>query len=158
MSLTWRRTEVGPTHRIVAENDRAWTVHVLERAHIKILAELERYPGTETGGVIVGRVSPIRRLMHVTDVLDASPDSRRSPAAFILGVEGLAERIAEYERSAAGVLWCLGTWHSHLADQGGSARDYDTARRLVGSGRRAVALLIRRPGGYSVIVVPGGIP
>jgi hypothetical protein len=158
MSLTWRRTEVGPTHRVVAENDPTWKVHVLERAHIKMLAELERHPRTETGGVIVGRVSPIRRLMHVTDVLDAPPDSRRSPSAFILGVNGLAERITEYEQSAARVLWCLGTWHSHLADQGGSARDYATARKLAGSGRRAVALLIRRPGGYSAIVVPGGIP
>ncbi len=156
MSLTWRRTEVGPTHRVVAENDRTWTVHVLERAHLKMLAELERHLGTETGGVIVGRVSPVRRLMHVTDVLDATPDSRRLPATFMLGVEGLAERITEYERSAAGVLWCLGTWHSHLADQGGSVRDYATAQKLAGSGRRAVALLICRPGGYSAIVVPGG--
>lgn len=156
MSLAWRRTQVGPTHMVTAENDPTWTVRVLDRAHQKIVDEVARYSHVETGGVIVGRVSPVRRLIHITDVLEAPLDSQRSAGAFVLGVQGLEARVTDYTRSAAGVLWCLGTWHSHLADQGASRRDYETARSLEGRGHRAAVLLIRRPGGYSAIVVPGG--
>lgn len=156
MSLTWRCTAVGPTQVLAAENDATWTIRVLDRAHRKILDETARHPHAETGGIVVGRVSPVRRLIHITDVLEAPQDSQRSAEMFVLGVDGVEALVTSYTRSAAEVLWCLGTWHSHLAEQGASQRDYETAHSLIKRGCRAAVLLIRRPSGYSAIVVPGG--
>ncbi|WP_372399858.1 Mov34/MPN/PAD-1 family protein [Azospirillum sp. HJ39] len=156
MSVGWSRTEAGPTHVVAVADDPTWTVRVLDRAHRKIMDDVARYPHVETGGLIVGRVSPVRRVVHVTDVLEAPPDSIRSAAQFVLGVEGRDGLLADYEAGAAGALWCLGTWHSHLADQGPSPTDRKTARSLEGRGHRAMVVLIRRPGGYSALVVPGG--
>ncbi|MEO3432379.1 hypothetical protein [Inquilinus sp. CAU 1745] len=155
LSLSWRYVGLGPSHMIAAENDSTWTIRVLDRAHQRILDDITRWPRVETGGVIVGRVSPVRRLIHVTDVIEAPPDSSRSAGAFVLGTSGLSETVNAYEATGAGALWCLGTWHSHLAEQGGSPRDYATAAGLEGHGRRAVLLLIRRPTGYSAIVKSG---
>jgi hypothetical protein len=156
MSLSWRRVAVGPTHEISAENDTTWTIRILDRAHRGIQEEIDRWTAVETGGVIVGRVSPHLRLVHVTDVIDAPPDSERSPSLLVLGTERLTEFVDAYESAAAGALWCLGTWHNHLAEQGGSPQDYATAKLLEGRGRRAVVMLIRRPTGYSAIVKAGG--
>lgn len=155
LSIVWSRMTLGPTHAVPAENDSTWTVRVLDRAHQRILDDIGRWPRVETGGVIVGRVSPVRRLIHVTDVIDAPSDSRRSAGSFVLGTDGLADKVRAYEAAGAGALWCLGTWHSHLAEQGGSPRDYATASELEGRGRKAVVVLIRRPTGYSAIVKPG---
>lgn len=156
MSIAWSWTEAGPTHVVAAADDPTWTVRVLDRAHRKIMDDVARHPRVETGGLLVGRVSPVRRVVHVTDVLEAPPDSTRSAAQFVLGVKGRDRLLADYEAGAAGALWCLGTWHSHLADQGPSPTDRRTARSLEGRGHRAMVLLIRRPGGYSALVVPGG--
>jgi len=156
LSLAWKKILVGPTHEITAENDSSWRIRVLDRVHQKIFAETAHYTTVETGGVIVGRVSSVRRLIHIIDVIEAPPDSKRSRNQFILGTKGLSERLDRYEKSAHGTLWCLGTWHSHLADQGGSPTDYNTARLLEGAGRKAMAMLIKRPSGYSAIYSSGG--
>ena len=156
LSTKWTKLAIGPTQEVVAENDLTWRIRILDRAHQKIFAEVAGYPAVETGGVIVGRVSQVNRLIHIVDVIPAPPDSKRSAQLFELGVEGLTAQAEQVEQSSAGTLWCLGTWHSHLEDQGGSKLDYDTAHSLEGKGHRAMVLLIRRPLGYSAIVVPGG--
>lgn len=155
MSLAWRSVEVGPTHAVLAENDSRWSIRVLDRAHRRIVEDSARWPSVETGGVIVGRISPVRRLVHITDVIDAPSDSRRSAGAFVLGTDKLSEAVDSYEATGAGALWCLGTWHSHLADQGGSTRDYRTAEQLRRFSEGPIVMLIKRPGGYSAIVKEG---
>jgi len=157
ISLTWNRIAVPPVEVVSAENDRTWTIRIADRAHRKILAEVAAYPRVETGGIVVGRVSPTRRVMFVTDVLPAPKDSRRSASMFVLGTDGVDVVRVGYEQRSAGALWFLGTWHSHLADQGGSPRDYATARQIASSGHSPVLLLIRRPNGYSAIVATANV-
>ncbi|MFL9869535.1 hypothetical protein PQR67_35645 [Paraburkholderia fungorum] len=155
MSVAWSGEDIAATHVVPVSDKAGWTVRVLGPAHRKICADVANYPTVETGGVVVGRVSPTLREITIADVLDAPPDSRRSAGTFVLGTEGLTERIAAYDESGRRVLWCLGTWHSHLQPAGPSATDVATANRLEGTLAGAVVLLIRRPDGYSALVRDG---
>lgn len=155
MSVDWQHEMVEKTHIAQAEGNGNWNVRVLDVAHRKMCTDVASYPEVETGGVIVGRVSMPLREITIVDVLDAPPDSRRSASAFVLGTEGLAERVATYNETGQGVLWCLGTWHSHLVPTGPSAVDVATAKTLEGTIAGAVVLLIHRPDGYSAIVRDG---
>lgn len=155
MSVAWQHDVVGKTHIASVDDKIAWSVRVLDTAHRKMCADVAAHPRVETGGVVVGRVSTTHREITIVDILDAPPDSKRAPNAFILGIEGLAKRIEVYNESGQGVLWCLGTWHSHLRTFGPSPTDVATANKLEGSIAGAVVLLIHRPDGYSALVRDG---
>ncbi|WP_080003275.1 Mov34/MPN/PAD-1 family protein [Burkholderia pseudomallei] len=155
MSVDWQHETVGKTHIASVESDERWAVRVLDEAHRKMSADVASHPHVETGGVIVGRVSMPLREITIVDVLDAPPDSKRTASAFVLGTEGLTERVEAYNESGQDVLWCLGTWHSHLMPAGPSALDIATAKTLEGTIAGAVVLLIHRPNGYSAIVRDG---
>ncbi|WP_183162079.1 ThiF family adenylyltransferase [Burkholderia pseudomallei] len=155
MSVDWQHETLGKTQVARVENIESWTVRVLDEAHRKMGADVAVHRDVETGGVIVGRVSMPLREITIVDVLDAPPDSKRTASAFVLGIEGLAERVEAYNESGQHVLWCLGTWHSHLMPAGPSAVDAATAKTLEGTIAGAVVLLIHRPDGYSAIVRDG---
>ncbi|MEX3963678.1 hypothetical protein AB4Y42_15925 [Paraburkholderia sp. EG286B] len=155
MSITWVHDEVGATHVAEVFDKKAWTVRVLDRAHKKIVADVAEHPTVETGGLIVGNVSALTREIFITDVLPASPDSTRSPARFVLGVDGTLDTIRDYEALGGHTLWCLGTWHNHLTVSGPSQMDRDTAKSLDGQIRHAAVLLIRHPRGYAALVRDG---
>ncbi|WP_242560033.1 MULTISPECIES: ThiF family adenylyltransferase [Pandoraea] len=152
MSVAWERKSMGPTQVVQVVDEPGWTVRVLDTAHQKITADVARHTSVETGGVIVGRVSQVSREITITDVLDAPPDSKRLAGLFVLGTEGLTLRLKDYNEHGAGVLWCLGTWHSHLAPMGPSRVDVASANQLKGTTAGAVVLLIHRPDGYSALV------
>ena len=155
MSVQWKLDDVGPTQVATVHDSDDWTVRILDRAHEKILADVEKYPHLETGGMIVGSVSHLTREIFITDVLDAPSDSKRSAGRFELGTEGRAEAITQYQASGAQTLWWLGTWHSHLALSVPSQMDLNTADEFVGQLRGAAVLLIRHPGGYAAVVRKG---
>lgn len=155
MSIAWSHDDVGPTHVAQVYDAQTWTVRVLDRAHKKILADVAQHPMVETGGIVVGSVSALTREIFITDVLPASPDSIREPTRFVLGIEGTRDAIREYEALGGRTLWCLGTWHSHLAVSGPSQLDRDTAQSLDGQLRHAAVLLIRHPDGYAALVRDG---
>ncbi|MFL9856818.1 Mov34/MPN/PAD-1 family protein [Paraburkholderia madseniana] len=155
MSIAWSYDEVGPTHVAQVYDGQTWTVRVLDRAHKKILADVAQHPTVETGGIIVGSVSALTREIFITDVLPAPTDSTQTPTRFVLGVEGRVETIRAYEVLGGHTLWCLGTWHSHLAVSGPSQMDRDTAQSLDGQLRHAAVLLIRHPEGYAALVRDG---
>lgn len=152
MSVQWHHAEVGPTQVIDAQHSDGWIVRIMAPAHRKMSEDVLRYPTVETGGIIVGRVSTAAREILVTDILPAPDDSARSPAQFVLGINGRDALVNAYDATAGGVLWCLGTWHSHLEDVGPSPLDLQTADVLQLAMQRLTVLLIQRPGGYSAIV------
>lgn len=155
MSVSWQSEAVGQTHVARAYDSEGWTVRVLEHAHRKILEDVARYPGSETGGLIVGGICSATRQIYITSILPAPIDSQRSAAKFILGVEGRSDSIQAYEESAGGTLWCIGTWHNHLQPSGPSQMDKNTAKLLDGELRHAAVLLIRHPDGYAALVRDG---
>lgn len=152
MGLAWSRHDIAPYHRVTPANERAWRVRVSPRAHAAIAAECARHPDTETGGIVVGSVSELRRTITVTNVLPAPPDSKRSAAEFVLGTEGVTQAIEAYASVSRYTLHAVGTWHSHLSDAGASSRDYKTSAILGAQSLLPLALLIRTPTGYRAIL------
>lgn len=126
----WSRQFVEPFALIPIEPAEGWTLRISQRVLEQIRAELGRYPVVETGGVMIGMCSARLKAVTVLDVLPAPPDSVRSAAGFTLGTSGLKAAIRTRYRASGNTLFDVGTWHSHLVDQGPSPLDRQTAREL----------------------------
>jgi hypothetical protein len=152
LSMSWIQQEMMPTHLVSIEGKGNWTVRLGPRAHALIVEEVARWPAVETGGILMGRLSEAARSIHIVDVLAAPPDSRRSVNEFVLGTGGVNTAIRSYTDRAGGTLYCLGTWHSHLAVSGPSGLDHATARTVALARLAPSVLLIRTPGGYTGVL------
>ncbi|PSB03781.1 hypothetical protein C7B76_32360 [filamentous cyanobacterium CCP2] len=152
MSLKWQTYKVSPSQIVQIENAPNWQVRVADHIHQKIIAECAYFPNVETGGVIIGRISYCSQSFLVTDIIPAPKDSERTPDQFILGIQGITEAIAQYEKNSNGTLPCLGTWHSHLYHSDPSGEDYKVAAVLAKSRKIPFAMLIHTPGGYKAIL------
>lgn len=150
ISVQWHRETVRPWHRIELESsdNMRWTLHISEAAHRTIQAEIARHHGVETGGVLWGYVNDAIGSIYVLDVVDAPPDSVRTPTRFDLGVQGLPEVLAAMRAPSNGRFDCVGTWHSHLANIGPSAKDRRTAEQIAAGTSATNALLISTPSTY----------
>lgn len=133
-------------------------VRISGSVHDSICREVASKPGSETGGVIVGRFSEATETFHVVDLIEAPPDSRFSREEFVLGIQGLRERITQIVRRTNGTIYPLGTWHNHLVTSGPSQKDMLSALRLAPAQTTPLLMLIHTPGGYRTLVaeVVGG--
>ena len=148
LGVEWQIAKVPPTVITKAKiGKETWHVHVNQRAKTKIDEETKRWPDVETGGVLMGRISEASRTIHVVDVLNAPRDSTRSGAKFVLGTEGLSQQLEEYSEAINWSLYCLGTWHSHLASSGPSTTDLATAKTVSRERVTPFVFLINTPAG-----------
>lgn len=152
LGVVWHVHPVPPVTELSTANGDAWRVHVHHRALAKIQEETARWPTSETGGVLVGRVSEASHTFHVVDVLDAPEDSQRSPSEFVLGTKGLRQNLKSYSEAIGWSLYCLGTWHSHLSASGPSATDRATATAISIARLTPAVLLIRTPTGFHALL------
>ena len=160
LGLAWTSRPVGPATVVHAEACKAdpHDVRVSARVSSLIDEEIRRWPGVETGGVLVGRYSEATSTFHVVDVLPAPEDSVRSAAEFILGTSGLRGALEILRERSGGALYCLGTWHNHLAESGPSSLDRATARTMAVARLSPSALLIRTPSRFrSLLCTPAGM-
>lgn len=144
-NTTWTRERVAPFEVVSIEGPQGWTVRASSRVMTKIREEVARHPAAETGGVLIGTCSARLRTIIVVDLIEAPPDSVRSATRFVLGTAGLKAAIKARHRASGGTLFDVGTWHSHLADQGPSALDRATARELAAERPPPSVLLIQAP-------------
>ncbi len=49
----------------------------------------------------------------ITGQIEAPEDSERGKTKFNSGIKGLSEKLKSIEKSSAGMITQLGTWHSH---------------------------------------------
>ena len=152
LGLAWTTVDVGPYLCVQAENDPSWQIRISPHAHEMISEECGRYRDVETGGIIMGSASEIRKTITITNVLPAPVDSQRSAASFILGTQGVNQMVEDYAKPTGFTLHCVGTWHSHLQDSGGSPRDYQTAALIAAKIAIPSVLLIKTPSGYRAIL------
>jgi hypothetical protein len=144
-STIWTRQSVAQFEVVNIQGPQDWTTRISQRAMTKIRMEVARYPTVETGGVLIGTCSARLRTIVVVDVIEAPPDSTRSAARFVLGTAGLKGAIKARHRASGRTLFDVGTWHSHLADQGPSSLDRATAMQLAAERPPPSVLLIQAP-------------
>ncbi len=146
-----RAYAASPFLRIPIEGMEDWTVSLAPGVKAAIEAEVARFPTTETGGVLIGRASPLARTIVVTALESAPPDSIRSPDRFVLGTEGLRPAVAARAEASRGLLTVVGTWHSHLGSAHPSAMDHGSAARVGARASHAMAFVIIGSDGFRAI-------
>lgn len=147
----WRRIAVPKMLEVKLESG-GWRVRVAEDIVTKMRAEIARYPGVETGGLLIGACSGRTRTITVVDVLDAPPDSTRSPTRFVLGKMGLKAAIKKSYHNSGKRLIDVGTWHSHIVDAGPSTTDRQTAKQLSVERPPPAVLLIITPTTFHALI------
>ena len=153
LSVRWEFIAVPPVTVVgAALKGERWRIHIHARAEARIQAEVSRWSHAETGGVLLGRISEVSRTVHVVDVMDAPEDSVRAPAKFVLGTQGLRRQLETFSSSVDSSLYCLGTWHSHLAVGGPSHLDRATAKAVSLARLTPSVFLIRASDGYHAIL------
>jgi Prokaryotic E2 family A len=146
LNQTWTRAEIRP--RILVGDGSGSIVRVSPGVDEIIRREVASRPGSETGGIIIGRYSDIANVFHVVGTLPAPPDSKFSRDEFVLGTQGLRPMLEDLIEGSGGALYALGTWHNHLVPSGPSGRDVKTAALLSVSQYFPLLMLIHTPAGY----------
>jgi hypothetical protein len=153
LNLNWQVHDLSATAVLKADNSRGWTVRLLAAAREKIETDCQNYSNVETGGVVAGFVSEVERAVVVADIIPAPEDSRRSASEFVLGTRGLRRALEEYCELTGGSLYCVGTWHSHLLEQGPSSTDKATAKIIADLRPFPSVMLVKTPSQYRALVL-----
>lgn len=153
MGQTWLKTPVQPFTEVTHAGGAAPRVRISSPCVEIIDAEIETKPGSETGGVILGRFNEVTNSFHIVKTLPAPPDSKFSATEFVLGTDGLGEAINGFVESTGGVLHGLGTWHNHLRDTPASRDDLITGLKLAFGQHFPALVLIRTPSKFDCLIV-----
>ena len=153
LSVRWESIAVAPVTVVTASlKGERWRIHIHARAEARIQDEMTRWNHAETGGVLMGRISEASRTVHIVDVVHAPDDSVRTPAKFVLGMQGLRRQLETFSSSVDWSLCCLGTWHSHLSAGGPSHLDRATAEAVSLARLTPSVFLILATDGYHAIL------
>ena len=90
-----------------------WRIHADERTLQRLCNLRDAALPNETGGVLLGYVDQLRKVLYVVDTIPSPPDSEEWPNSYIRGSTGLKEAVDDISRLTAGVVGYLGEWHSH---------------------------------------------
>jgi hypothetical protein len=135
-----------------ARNAHEWQIRMRAGLATTMMDLLACHAPDETGGLLIGLVNLKRRIIHVTRILPAPPDSQSSPYAFVRGVQDLPEDILDIHERSGGLLGWVGEWHTH--PEGGpdlSQRDLETVDKI-----RSVLETIPLPT-QVMVVTPAGV-
>lgn len=156
LQVSWRLVELGQTKVLNIKAKNEWQIRILKQALDQISKEVEKYEEIETGGVLIGRISLTRRCFTISRVIEATPDSKRSPSLFVLGTQGLKKQVKEIHDKSGGFLSYVGTWHSHPKGGEPSALDRDSFERMKRHRFGAPAVsLIWTPSRFKTIIDEG---
>ncbi len=131
----WHVAEVGETTVLNVEDDGGWEVRVLKQVVEEIEKDARFWGRFETGGALLGHVSSETRTITIAGLVPAPPDSTRSEATFVLGIEGLNQALIEAHANSLGYLMFIGTWHSHPVGGTHSRIDRDTLKKFAADAR-----------------------
>src|SRR5262249_47533862 len=143
----WTEEPVSPRILVGASGQ----VRISPAVDAMITSEIARRPGSETGGILLGRYCDITETFHVVGTLPAPPDSKFSVEEFVLCTQGLRPQIAALIEGSGGALYPLSTCHNHLLPSGPSPKDMGTAILLSGMQFFPLLMLIHTPAGYQFL-------
>ncbi len=87
---------------------------------------------SETGGIMWGEVDEVLKIIWVTEISPAPPDSKSSPDQFVCGIEGVKEMNEIKKKSTSGSIGYLGIWHTHPESEAlPSEKDYNAVYNLL---------------------------
>lgn len=153
IGMSWVREELQPSVVLPSRDMDGWSVRVLASVANSIDGEARRWGASETGGALIGHLSRSTRTIIVAGVIEAPPDSKRSPATFILGTEGLVPGLKAANSDSLGHLHFIGTWHSHPMGGSHSSLDRNTLHRIAQDAQGFPAVsLVWTPQGLVVAV------
>jgi len=117
-------------------SDGRFGIRLQDREVAHLLAQCEKTPNQETGGVLIGCYSRDLSMALVTEVTPAPVDSRFGPTWFDRGIQGLAWKLHQlWKRSGT---FYLGEWHFHPgASPSPSVVDSSQMATIARSGRYA---------------------
>ncbi len=105
--------EVLPVTIVQAENDSSWQVRLKNGLEKRLHDAFRQAFPNEIGGLLIGRINQKAKIIYVTDILSAPPDSITSPCAFKMGIEDVPEKIREIDELTGSMLGYVGEWHTH---------------------------------------------
>ncbi len=123
--------EVEPFYVMPAENDKTWSIRFKAGIVDRMIAQTKKAGNKETGGVFIGVANYKTKTVHVTELIDAPPDSKANAVCFFRGYKGLPEKIASVREKSGNQLGYIGEWHSHPHGPDGlSGTDMATVARF----------------------------
>lgn len=150
------RFAVPPFSAFNACDDPGWQVRLKAGLEQEIDEQLRKARPKETGGFLVGMVDFKAKVVHVTRLLPAPPDSAGSPNKFVRGVERAPDELNEIRERTGGILNYVGEWHSHSRGGSGlSPQDkstIDELKRDLGHVPLPVVVLVATPAKLSPYV------
>ena len=115
ISFSSRAINVFPFTKLKTKNNAEWEVRLKYGIEKEMKWLLRQASPNETGGLLIGLINRNRRIIYVTRILHAPPDSKGSPYAFVRGIEDVPEKILDIQDKTGGLLGYIGEWHTHPA-------------------------------------------
>lgn len=129
-SLTSKSYTLPECTKLQSEKMRGWDVYITMPVIGEMREKMHDKEPNETGGALIGSVFLYPKTIVITGLIKAPPDSIETPTLFVMGIEGLEQKIKKTERITEGKVTYLGTWHSHPSGGGASSTDNQTFKRL----------------------------
>lgn len=129
VGMSWEAVSVSDTV-VIQDCGDGWQVRVLAPVCKAIEQDALKWGELETGGALVGHVSPQTKTIIVAGLVDAPSDSVRKRERFILGVDGLVAALRQANVDSHGHLQFVGTWHSHPMGGKHSGLDRNTLKKI----------------------------
>jgi hypothetical protein len=105
--------KIAPVSVILGENDKKWQIRVMAEVQEQLMQCLRKSDRNETGGLLIGQIDPKKKIIYVTRILLAPPDSKCGPYAFERGVLDVPEQITKITQLSGGMINYVGEWHTH---------------------------------------------
>jgi len=115
LGMSWETNIIQPldVRFIKGIQGEDWEIRIFQNVLDEIKIESEKWNNLETGGILIGHISITTQIIVITGQIEAPKDSQRGQSKFYSGVKGLSEKLKSIEKSSAGMITQLGTWHSH---------------------------------------------
>jgi len=133
LGMDWETTTVQPlsVKYINGIHHEDWEIRIFQNVLDEIKIESEKWNDLETGGILIGHISIPTQTIVITGQIEAPEDSIREKSIFKSGVKGLSEKLKSIEKSSAGMITQLGTWHSHPnSSSNPSSIDLESKRKM----------------------------
>ena len=128
-SIETNEIDVKPFIILRAVNDATWSIRFMDGIIERMTTQMNKAGKKETGGVFIGVVNYKTKTIHVTNLIDATSDSKSNPVCFFRGHKGLPEMIQSIREKSGNQLGYIGEWHTHPHGPNGlSETDMQTVR------------------------------